>query len=283
MIILYKILLGSYDMKPFLKWAGNKFPIIDRINGILPAGDRLVEPFVGSGAVFLNTNYSSYLLCDSNADLINLYKQIQKEGPDFIKYVRTFFVPRNNIEERFYHFRNCFNTTNDIRKKSAIFIYLNKHCYNGLCRYNSKGGFNTPFGRYSSVYFPKDKLMFFWKKAKNIKKTKFMLADFRDTMNNSKKGDVIYCDPPYVPLSDTANFNSYGSNGFDIELQTSLARLAERNAKKGVPVVISNHGTEFIHNEYKNAQIDSFLVQRFISTNGNKRIKAPEVLALFNC
>ena len=134
-------------MKPFLKWAGGNYRLIDRIQSVLPAGNRLIEPFVGSGAVFLNTNYKSNLLTDSNPDLINLFKNLQNEGQNFINYCSSFFVPENNNELAFYQFREEFNTTTDIRKKSALFGYLNRHCFNGLCRYNSKGGFNVPFGR----------------------------------------------------------------------------------------------------------------------------------------
>ncbi|MFM2344098.1 MAG: hypothetical protein RLZZ210_708, partial [Pseudomonadota bacterium] len=122
-------------MKPFLKWAGSKYKIIDKIINVLPSGKRLIEPFVGSGSVFLNTNYEEYVCIDKNADLINLFKIIQAEGNNFIDYAKHFFIPNNNIEEQFYILRQEFNSTKDIYKKSALFIYLNRHCYNGLCRY----------------------------------------------------------------------------------------------------------------------------------------------------
>jgi len=135
-------------MRPFLKWAGNKYQILHRIQQHLPAGKRLVEPFVGSGALFLNSDYERYLLADSNLDLINLYNLLKKEGPNFIEYCQGLFVDKHNNPDIYYQYRLEFNTTNDVRRKSALFIYLNRHGYNGLCRYNSKGGFNVPFGLY---------------------------------------------------------------------------------------------------------------------------------------
>ena len=136
-------------MKPFLKWAGGKFRIIDRVLDSLPKGKRLIEPFVGSGSVFLNANFEENVLADSNADLIHLYKQIQADGKEFIEYANSLFVSSNNTEVEFYKLRDEFNTTSDIKRKSALFVYLNRHCFNGLCRYNSKGKFNVPFGRYT--------------------------------------------------------------------------------------------------------------------------------------
>ena len=125
--------------KPFLKWAGGKTKLCDKINTILPKGNRLVEPFIGSGAVFLNTEYKEYYLADTNSDLINTFNYVKNEGIEFINYVNDLFVPENNTKEKYLEFREVFNTTSDTRLKSALFIYLNRHCFNGLCRYNSKG------------------------------------------------------------------------------------------------------------------------------------------------
>lgn len=266
-------------MKPFLKWAGSKYQIIDRIKELLPAGRRLIEPFVGSAAVFLNTDYESYLLCDSNRDLINLYRYLKKDGPPFIEYCRTFFVPGNNTPEIYYRLRREFNMTEDRRKKAALFLYLNRHCYNGLCRYNTTGQFNTPFGRYRKPYFPEKEMLFFWEKTK---KAVFICCDFREAMKMAEPGDVVYCDPPYVPLSDTANFTSYSREGFSLKEQRLLAEMAEVLARRGIPVLLSNHDTEFTRSAYASAQIASFDVQRYISCDGQSRGRAPEMLALFS-
>lgn len=265
-------------MKPFLKWAGNKYQIVARIKEQLPQGKRLIEPFVGSGAVFMNTVYDAYLLADANGDLIQLYRHLQVEGDDFITYARQFFVPKNNTKEQFYHFRTEFNTTKDNRYKSALFIYLNKHCFNGLCRYNQKGEYNVPFGRYKKPYFPEKEMHFFHQHAQNAE---FRHADFATVMAAAEPGDVIYCDPPYVPLSDTANFTSYSAGGFGVTEQQELARQAMACAERGIPVVISNHDTEFVREEYAGAEFVAFSVQRYISCNGSNRGKAAELLAVF--
>lgn len=187
-------------------------------------------------------------------------------------------MPENNTPERYYELRQEFNMTGNRRKKAALFVYLNKHCYNGLCRYNSAGQFNTPFGRYRKPYFPEKEMLYFWQKAQNAV---FLCCDFRESMAMAEPGDVVYCDPPYVPLSDTANFTSYSSEGFGPEEQRALAREAERLAGLGIPVLLSNHDTEFTRAIYASARIISFGVQRYISCDGQNRGKAAEVLALF--
>jgi DNA adenine methylase len=265
--------------RPFLKWAGNKYQIMEHIMAMLPSGHRLIEPFVGSGAVFLNADYESYLLADSNEDLINLYQTLQQEGESFIDYCRSYFTAETNVENRYYELRQEFNTNPDPRLKAALFIYLNRHAYNGLCRYNSKGGFNTPFGQYTKPHFPEKEMRRFVTRAGQAT---FTVADFRDTMRSAQRGDVLYCDPPYVPLSATSNFTSYSSGGFGRADQVALAELAKELSARGVPVLISNHATEFTLNAYKSAQIEQLDVQRFISCNGDNRGTAREVLALFS-
>ena len=163
-------------MRPFLKWAGNKYRIVDRIKSALPKGERLVEPFVGSGALFMNTDYAEYLLADVNADLISLFQIVQEQGEPFIDYCQTFFTPEKNDKEQYYKYRDLFNTTTDLIEKGALFLYLNKHGFNGLCRYNQSGGFNVPFGTYVKPYFPRKEMCFFYQKAKNVT---FVCADLR--------------------------------------------------------------------------------------------------------
>lgn len=266
-------------MRPFLKWAGSKQRIVERIKAILPQGERLIEPFVGSAAVFLNTEYPTAILADTNADLINVYQQLQREGEPFIQYCQTFFTPEHNDKAVYYTLRRQFNETADSREKAALFLYLNRHGYNGLCRYNLKGVFNVPFGRYKRPYFPQEEMVYFVEKAQTAV---FLHADFRTTMQKATAGDVVYCDPPYVPLSQTANFTNYHSSGkFTLEHQQDLATLAEELAERGVPVVVSNHDTEFTREAYQTAVIREFDVRRFISSKPTKRGKVGELLALF--
>jgi DNA adenine methylase len=264
--------------RPFLKWAGNKYRILEHIMAVLPSGNRLIEPFVGSGAVFLNADYGEYLLADSNEDLINLFRTLQHEREPFIEYCRVFFTSITNTEGRYYELREEFNSASDSRLKAALFLYLNRHAYNGLCRYNLKGGFNAPFGQYAKPYFPEREMQRFIDRAS---RATFMVEDFRNTMRSARTGDVLYCDPPYVPLSATSNFTSYSSGGFGREDQIALAELAKELAARGVPVLISNHATEFTLDVYRVARIEQFDVQRFISCDGDNRGTAREVLALF--
>ncbi len=273
------LLTTRSGIRPFLKWAGNKYRLVDRIQRLLPGGKRLVEPFVGSGAVFLNTHYDRYLLCDNNADLISLYQILQGEGDEFIRYCQRLFTARNNQPEVFYKKRELFNSTSDPHLKAALFVYLNRHGYNGLCRYNASGGFNVPFGRYKQPYFPAGEMQQFHLKAK---KASFRHADFTSVIKKSRSGDVIYCDPPYFPLSTSANFTSYSAGGFSEAQQKDLARLAELSIARGIPVLISNHSTHFTLQVYaKASDVDQFAVRRYISCNGNKREQADELLALF--
>jgi len=267
-------------LRPFLKFPGGKYRLVNQIRASLGEGKRLIEPFLGSGAVFLNTNYQKYLLADSNTDLINLYNLLHSDGEDFIEYCRTFFTLEYNNKDSYYAFRQIFNITDDTILKSALFVYLNRHCYNGLCRYNSKGGFNTPFGKHKNPLFPEVAMRFFIGHAKHAK---FSATSFRETLKQAKAGDIVYCDPPYVPLSKTAFFTDYHVGGFKWEDQVQLAETANRLAGKGIQVVVSNHDTKEIRQLYKatKAKIERFQVRRSISCDGSNRAKVGELLAVF--
>ena len=264
--------------QPFLKWAGNKRSIIDRISPLLPDGKRLIEPFCGSAAVFLNSHYENYLICDTNSDLINLYQQLQQDKGNFIKYCEQFFINDNNTSEKYYQLRERFNNTQSKKLRAALFLYLNRHGYNGLCRYNKSGQFNVPVGRYKKIMMPRERMEFFAIKARQAE---FKLSDFVSTITNARKGDIIYCDPPYVPLNDSNTSFQYEKNGFSMEQQTQLAELAEKSANRGIPVLISNHLTDFTREIYRNGQLTEFTVRRSISCKGDKRVRASEVLALY--
>lgn len=175
--------------------------------------------------------------------------------------------------------RSEFNTTNDKRLKAALFIYLNRHCFNGLMRYNQDGLFNTSFGEYKKAYFPENEMLAFSNKALLVQ---IICSNYTDIMNSAVIGDVVYCDPPYVPLSVTASFTKYHTTGFGQADQENLVLMARELAKKGIPVILSNHDTDFVQHLYAGASIISFNVQRNISCQGKGRTKAPELLALFD-
>lgn len=181
--------------RPFLKWAGGKYRLLDRLLPSIPGGARLVEPFVGSGAVFLNAGFACYLLCDLNADLIGLYRTLRRDGERFIAEARALFTPGNNTQEAFLRLRETFNASSDAEERSVLFLYLNRHSYNGLVRYNSKGIYNVPFGKYKAPYFPERELTAFLDKLRGCDVT-FAVQDFRSTFAALRPGDVVYCDPP---------------------------------------------------------------------------------------
>jgi DNA adenine methylase len=264
--------------RPFLKWAGGKFRVLDHILPKLPNGTRLVEPFAGSAAVSLNAGFPRALVADANGDLINLYKSVQSDLPRFLAEATALFGSRNTRAD-FNALRTEFNESVDPLRRSVLFVYLNRHGFNGLCRYNSRGGFNVPFGKYTNPSFPEREVISFNEAAKRIE---FIQADFASVMSNTKAGDVIYCDPPYVPLSVTSNFTSYAPDSFGFAQQKALAELARECASRGVPVVISNHDTPTARALYRGAKIHAFAVHRAISSKASTRGAAPELLAVFS-
>ncbi|ULF77733.1 Dam family site-specific DNA-(adenine-N6)-methyltransferase [Vibrio alginolyticus] len=266
--------------RAFLKWAGGKYGLVEDIQRHLPPARKLVEPFVGAGSVFLNTDYDHYLLADINPDLINLYNLLKERPEEYISEAKRWFVAENNRKEAYLHIRAEFNKTDDVMYRSLAFLYMNRFGFNGLCRYNKKGGFNVPFGSYKKPYFPEVELEFFAEKAK---KATFVCEGYPETFRRARKGSVVYCDPPYAPLSNTANFTSYAGNGFTLDDQAALADIAERTAtERGIPVLISNHDTTLTRRLYHGADLNVVKVKRTISRNGNGRNKVDELLALFH-
>lgn len=265
-------------IRPFLKWAGNKFQCIEHIIAALPPAKRLIEPFTGSGAVFVNTSYDAYLLAESNGDLVDLYNQLKHEGEAFIHYCASYFTQDNNTEATYYRLRDELNNTQESRQRAALFLYLNRHGYNGLCRYNQSGVYNVPFGSYSKPYFPLKEMSGFYHKAQQAE---FIKDDFRETFKKAKAGDLIYCDPPYVPLTKSASFTAYASKKFTEKEQLDLVRLAIEACNNGVTTVLSNHDTEFTRHHYQQAEITSFPVKRFISCHSASRKPVRELVAVF--
>lgn len=239
-----------------------------------------MEPFLGSGALFLNSDFDRYLLADGNGDLIDLFQRLVDDGDALIETARALFTPDMNHAGRYYALREEFNRTRHSRRRAAIFLYLNRHCYNGLCRYNGSGAFNAPFGRYLRPYFPERELRACIAKARHAT---FVHADFEDTLARARRGDVVYCDPPYTPISRTAHFTAYNTGGFQWSDQVRLANLAGKLAGRGVRVVISNHDTLITRALYEGlgARLTGFKVRRTISCNATRRNRVGELLAVF--
>jgi DNA adenine methylase len=268
-------------MRSPLKWAGGKKKITSEIASLLPkrGKKRLVEPFVGGGSVFLNLEFDEYLLVDMNKDLINLFNIIKNQPTKFITDAQNFFNGDHNQPEKYYDFRTQFNQSSDPYERSLLFLYLNRHGYNGLCRYNKSGGYNVPFGRYKHPYFPKEELQYFSEKAQNAT---FIQGDFETAFSQLDVNDVVYCDPPYSPINPTSNFTAYAGNSFTDADQKRLVACAEVAKKKNIPTLISNHYVDFTKELYEGATKQKLLqVQRSISQKGKGRIKVKEILALY--
>ena len=267
--------------RPFLKWAGGKYRLTDEINRLLPKRKQcLVEPFVGAGAVFLNSYFERYILADINPDLIHLFNIVKQDVEGYIQACKpVFFHPDANTESYYYTKRQEFNQSTDVFQRAVLFLYLNRFGFNGLCRYNSKNEFNVPFGAYKTHYFPEEELRFFAAKAQSAV---FICADFQQTFQMADEDCVIYCDPPYAPISQNSNFTNYSGNEFSIANQRDLANLAKDTVKqRNVQVVISNHDTPFTREIYQGAKIRRLKVQRSISQASHKRIKVRELIAIF--
>jgi DNA adenine methylase len=269
--------MASGINKAFLKWAGGKRTSLPMINKAIGWVDgRLIEPFAGSAVVSLNIEAFGYVLADLNEDLINLYELVRTESEEFIYYCESFFTDENNKEKVYYGLRQQFNRARDKRERAALFVYLNRHSFNGLCRYNAHGFYNVPYGKYKKVRFPKKEMMFFAQKAKV---SEIYCQGFEETIKLAKPEDIVYCDPPYIPLNDTAMFTDYTSEGFTMEQHEQLAKLAEESECK---FLISNHSTEFTKELYKKAEIIERDVGRFVGASKDSRKPVKELLAIYN-
>ncbi|ENV0109391.1 Dam family site-specific DNA-(adenine-N6)-methyltransferase, partial [Salmonella enterica] len=207
--------------RPFLKWAGGKYSLLPELDRLIPAGKRLIEPFVGGGSVFLNSDkHERFLLSDINADLINLYQMLAVVPDSVIAEAMKAFRHLNDVEN-YTVIREAFNAQKlNATERAAAFLYLNRHCFNGLMRYNLDGFFNVGWGKYKAPYFPEEEIRAFRLKSHACV---FMTAGFERTLRLAGDGDVVYCDPPYEPMPGTAGFTSYASGGFSWDSQVALA------------------------------------------------------------
>lgn len=267
--------------EPFLKWPGGKRRLVPLLCAKVSwPVKRLVEPFCGSAAFGLSMAdmADSVWLNDINRDLMNLFEAVAFHSEALMQVVSALFVPENNTPEQFYYLRDLFNKESDPLQRAALFIYLNRHGYNGLCRFNSSGKFNVPFGRYKHPRFPVAELL---KASLVLRKARLTALDFTDVLAQCGDGDLVYCDPPYMPLSVTASFTSYAPAPFGQDEQIRLAACAEKAARRGATVIVSNHDTPATRKLYEKAIVDFVKVRRNISCKGQKRESAAEVIAVF--
>jgi DNA adenine methylase len=239
---------------------------------------------VGGGSVALNVEgFDRLVLGDTNPGVMALWTVLRFESDAFIQLAEGMFTPKNNTEARYYAIRSAFNHKLSVNDRTwqlpADFLYLNRHCFNGLCRFNAKGEFNVPYGKYEKPYFPRVELEAAQKVAV---KSEVHQKDFREIMATAKKGDVVYCDPPYIPLSETSNFTAYSKGGFGALDQLDLKNEAEAARKRGATVIISNNDVPDARKLYEFAtEIHEVQVRKAISCKANGRVKSGEILAVY--
>ncbi|MBC3946669.1 Dam family site-specific DNA-(adenine-N6)-methyltransferase [Erwinia persicina] len=260
-----------------LKWPGSKARAMTELKKYLPEGKRLVEPFAGSCSVMMNTDYDEYLIADINPDLIYLYQYIKMDAEQFIRDARRFFEVCNTAED-FYRLRADFNLCSEWQWRAAMFLYLNRHCYNGMVRYNQLGQFNIPYGRYKGPYFPEAEIRALAEKAQ---RATFICADFSETLGMVRDGDVIYCDPPYNPLEGKESFTGYHTGGFSTDQQQMLADSLYSLSLQGYPVVASNSDSILTNGQYGYGRFDlhKINVARSVGASAGTRVVAPEIIA----
>ena len=268
--------------KPFVKWAGGKRQIIDKLKFYAPNEfNTYYEPFVGGGALLFELSPRSAVINDCNKELMNVYECL-KDAKKFDAMCRELnHHEANHSEEYYYEIRNLdrdkakFNRLADY-KRAARTIYLNKACFNGLYRVNSKNEFNVPFGKKERVNTYDGSNLITVSNYLTMNDVEILSVDFEESVKNAKKGDFIYFDPPYD--SETSTFNSYTEGGFGKDEQIRLAKVFKELDSRGCYVMLSNHNTSLINDLYKNFNIHVIEAKRNINSNGKKRGKVKEVI-----
>ena len=268
--------------KPFVKWAGGKRQIIDKLKEYVPDEyDTYYEPFVGGGALLFELAPKKAVINDLNEELMNVYNCLCNEEK-FKKMCNLLnHYEAEHSEEFYYEIRNkdknknAYNRLSDYTK-AARTIYLNKACFNGLYRVNSKNEFNVPFGKKTKINTYEGSNLITVSNYLTMNDIKIQSVDFEESLKTAKKGDFVYIDPPYD--SDTSTFNNYTEDGFGKEEQRRLAKVYKDLDKRGVYVMLSNHNTNLINELYKDYHIHIIEAKRNINANGKKRGKVEEVI-----
>ncbi|MBI5798071.1 DNA adenine methylase [Candidatus Woesearchaeota archaeon] len=267
------------NIPSFVKWAGGKKQLIGQFEKFFPSKfERYFEPFVGGGAVAFHIlkNYSpkEAFLFDINKELINCYNTIKQNPQELLKDLQEHKDKHN--KEYFYQIRSKSLGEMNKLERAARFIYLNRTCFNGLYRVNSKGIFNVPMGDYKNpLIVPKEDIT---EISSLLKKASLKCSSFEKVLNLAKKGDFVYLDPPYYPLKKGTSFTAYTQGNFLEKEQIKLQKVFSQLNKKGCKVMLSNSDTEFITDIYKSFHINKVRATRMINCNGNERGKITEVV-----
>ncbi len=270
-------------VKPFLKWAGGKRQLLDKLTENMPSklgkNHCYYEPFLGGGALFFAIQPKNAVVNDSNPELINCYQVIKEQVEELIDHLKQ----HTNNEEYYYQIRDwdrqaSFNLKSPVERCSRI-IFLNKTCYNGLFRVNSQGQFNVPFGRYKNPNFLEEGVLRGISNYLNNENIKILNVDFEEAVKSAKKGDFIYFDPPYDPISDTSSFTGYDIHKFDQSQQKRLKLVCDQLNQLGCNILVSNSDTPFIRELYQDHyEIITVSAGRAINSNSSRRGKITELL-----
>lgn len=270
-------------MHPFVKWAGGKTQLLDRIRELMPKEyNHYYEPFIGGGALLFSVAPKNFTINDFNSELIQAYKCFTNED-DFKKLVKRLdYHQEHHSEEYYYEVRGMDKSLDFLNlpayERAARMIYLNKSCFNGLYRVNSKGFFNVPSGKKRKVVcYEKENIeeirIFF-----SNSRFEILNGDFQDAVKNVRHGDFVYFDPPYDTWEDKNSFTSYAKSPFGKEEQKRLANVYKALSDEGAFVMLSNHNTEYIRELYKDFHIHVVEAKRMINSKASGRGNVEEVI-----
>ena len=273
----------SRPPRPFVKWAGGKSQLLKSLEQHFPK--TLVtyyEPFLGGGAVFFyiveRRPRFNAVLSDINQELITAYRVVKEHVKDLIRQLENHKAKyRLAPKDYYYQVRDDLEPSDDV-ERAARLIFMNKTCYNGLYRVNKKGKFNVPFGRYKNPKICDKENLLTVSKVLRWSNAKLLVADYQKATKDAEKGDFIYFDPPYQPVSSTANFTSYTQSGFSMEEQERLGRWFRELDQRGCQILLSNSDTQKVRDIYDGYDIQTVQVLRAISCKGDSRTGHTELI-----
>ncbi len=259
--------------RPFLKWVGGKSQLLTHLLGMIPKDFRTYhEPFVGGGALYFELAPSKAILSDLNRELIDCYTAVQGN----VEKVITALKRHRYDKEYYYEIRGQDPFKLSPVKRAARMIYLNRTGFNGLYRVNSKGEFNVPFGRYKDPLICDESNLRAC--SEQLRRVELKRSSFEKVLKHARERDLVYFDPPYIPLSDTAYFTAYEKSGFGMSNQERLAEVFDELAERGVYVILSNSDVPWMRSRYRAHSIHSVKALRNINSKGDKRGRVGELI-----